>query len=171
MKAVAAGILLLGSGALLMAHATTSPALKPVAASFTPAVAGKTFVPTCKAGAVTQTRAEPAWVNASFAKDGCVAPSLPGIVNGFTAKRSQIVAAMAAQKKYDAMADAYQRCIRGFVDARQAQAEKMKQQADVALLLIENHRITASRVAKQTVAERTDLAVNQFNEYGSACPD
>ena len=92
-------------------------------------------------------------------------------VNGYVVKRAGIVAAMAAHKKYDAMAGAYQRCIHDFVDARQSQAQKTGQRVNVALLLIENHRIAASRAAMQSVAQRTDLAVNQFNEYGSSCPD
>ena len=170
-KTIWAGILLAGSGGLLVAHgATTQPAPLPEAKPAVKAAAAA-FTPTCKAGPVAETPPEPAWVNASFANDHCVAPPLPVAVNGYIVKRAGIVAAMAAHKKYDLLADAYQRCIRDFEGARQAQAQKTGQRVNVALLLIENHRIAASRASMQSVAQRTDLAVNQFNEYGSSCPE
>jgi len=169
-KTIWAGALLLGSGAWLVAHGATTPAPPPAANPATKSVAA-VFTPTCKAGPVSEAPPEPAWVNASFANDHCVAPPLPVAVNGYVVKRAGIMAAMAAHKKYDAMAGAYQRCIRDFVDTRQAEAQKTGQRVNVALLLIENHRIAASRAAMQTVAQRTDLAVNQFNEYGSSCPE
>jgi hypothetical protein len=172
-KAVWAGALLLGSGAWLVAHGATTPASLPAAKPALKSVAptDKSFTPTCKAGPVAEAPPEPAWISASFANDHCAAPPLPVAVNGYVAKRTGIVAAMAAHKKYDLLAGAYQRCIRDFEGARQAQAQKTGQRVNVALLLIENHRIAASRASMQTVAQRTDLAVNQFNEYGSSCPD
>jgi hypothetical protein len=140
-------------------------------ASQTQVAAGKPFVPVCKASEVVDTRPDPAWVGASFAHDNCWAPQMPAPVDGFTATRGQVVAAMAAVKSYDALADRYQRCISDFVTIRKAQADKGKKPMDAALIMIETHRITASQENKKKAANQMNVAINAFNEYGSECPD
>jgi hypothetical protein len=131
----------------------------------------KSFVPVCKGNQVADTRPDPAWVGASYAHDNCWAPRTPARLDGYTATREQIVAAMAAVKSYAASSDAYQKCISDFVRLRKAQAGKDKKLLDAALILIENHRITASQENKRKVAEQVEVAINAFNEYGSECPE
>jgi hypothetical protein len=149
--------------------AIASPAPKPAAAQ--PASAN-TFVPTCSANQVAvDTRPDPAWVGASFAHDDCWAPALPAQINGASATRPQIVAAMAASKRYAVQATAYQKCISDFVVARRAAADKVKKPIEVALVTIEDHRIAASENNKKKVAALTGNAVEAFNEFGSQCDD
>ena len=149
--------------------AIASPAPKPVAAQTANA---NTFVPTCSADqVVVDTRPDPAWVGASFAHDDCWAPALPATFNGANASREKIVAAMAASKRYNVQAAAYQKCISDFVVARRAAADKVKKPIDVALVTIEDHRIAASENNKKKVAALTGNEVQAFNEFGSQCDD
>src|SRR5437879_10112624 len=67
--------------------------------------AGKPFAAVCKAGEIADSRPDPAWVGASFARDNCWAPPMPARLDGRTAKREQIVAAMTAEKRYLAQSD------------------------------------------------------------------
>jgi hypothetical protein len=133
----------------------------------------RTFSATCSlaAGATTDSRPDPAWVNASFANDNCRAPALPARLSGRAASREAIMAYTAAEERYDAGAGTYQRCIQHFVSARLAQAQQRKQTPDVALVAIENHRIVTSSNNQKKLSDQVALAVTQFNAYGSDCPD
>jgi hypothetical protein len=155
------------SGALHAVRAAPEP--KP-SGSVLPArvAAGKAFAPVCKANELGDTRPDPAWVGASFEHDNCWAPRLPAPLNGATASREQIVAGMAAEKKYLAMSDAYQKCIGDFVVFRKTRAKKP---VSAALILIETHRILAAEKNEQRAANQIKVAINAFNEYGSECPD
>lgn len=166
--AIGAGLLaaLAAPGVLLVAKATPQP----VAKLSSPPPAGKSFAAICKSGEVVDSRPDPAWVGQSFARDNCTAPELPAPVNGLTASREQIVAGMAATKRYAALSDAYQRCIRDFVAARQSRADADKQVA-LALVTIENHRILVSENNKKKASDRMNASIMAFNEYGSGCPD
>ena len=135
-----------------------------------PPAAGKPFAPICKSGEVVDSRPDPAWVGQSFARDNCTAPQMPAPVNGLVASREQIVAGMAATKRYALLSDAYQRCIRDFVTARQSRADAARPLA-LALVTIENHRILVSENNKQKARARMDASIMAFNEYGSGCPD
>ena len=149
--------------------AIASPAPKPAAIQ---AANASTFVPTCSADqVVVDTRPDPAWVGASFAHDDCWAPVMPATFNGANASREKIVAAMAASKRYNVQATAYQKCISDFVVARRAAADKVKKPIDVALVTIEDHRIAASENNKKKVAALTGNEVQAFNEFGSQCDD
>ena len=117
------------------------------------------------------TRPDPAWVGASFAHDDCWAPVMPATFNGANASREKIVAAMAASKRYNVQATAYQKCISDFVVARRAAADKVKKPIDVALVTIEDHRIATSENNKKKVAALTGNEVQAFNEFGSQCDD
>jgi hypothetical protein len=130
-----------------------------------------TFVPTCSANEVVDTRPDPVWVGTSFAHDNCWAPAMPSSVNGAAASRAQIVAAMAAEKRYNALAAVYQKCVSDFVVARNAEANNNKKPVDEALNLIEDHRITTSDDNRKKVAALTRNAINDFNEFGSQCDD
>jgi hypothetical protein len=140
-------------------------------ASQAQAAGADAFVPTCKANEVVDTRPDPAWVGQSFAHDNCWAPQMPAPLNGYTATRNQIVAGMTAVDRYIASADVYQKCISDFVSLRQTQAGKGKKPVDMTLIMIENHRITASQENKKKASNRIKVAINAFNEYGSECPD
>ncbi len=166
--AIGAGLLaaLAAPGVLLVAKA----APQPVAKLSSPPAAGKSFAAICKSGEVVDSRPDPAWVGQSFARDNCTAPELPAPVNGLTASREQIVAGMAATKRYAALSDAYQRCIRDFVAARQSRADADKPVA-LALVTIENHRILVSENNKKKASDRMNASIMAFNEYGSGCPD
>jgi hypothetical protein len=128
------------------------------------------FVPTCSAAAqVVDSRADPAWVGASFSGDNCWAPALPPAFDGTNASREQIVAAVATAKSYKAKADVYQRCIASAVSSRTAAAEKTGKPLDVAFVTIETHRITASEDNKKKVEELVAAEVEEFNQPGSEC--
>jgi hypothetical protein len=149
--------------------AIASPAPKPAAAQ---TVSADTFVPTCSAGqVVVDTRPDPAWVGASFAHDDCWAPPLPARFDGANATRPRILAAMAAAKRYNLEAAAYQKCISDFVVARRAAADQVKKPINVALVTIEDHRIAASENNKKKVAAITGNEIQAFNEFGSQCDD
>jgi hypothetical protein len=167
--AIGAGLALAlaAPGLLLVAKATPQP--QPVAASSRIAD-GKPFAPICKTGEVTDTRPDPAWVGQSFARDNCTAPQMPAPVNGLVASREEIVAGMAATRRYAAASDAYQRCIRDFVSLRQSRPDAGKPVA-MALVTIENHRILAAENNKKKARARMDASIMAFNEYGSGCPD
>jgi hypothetical protein len=163
-------------GSFLAVHAAPEPsrAAAPEKISFASnAPKSQSFSATCSldGGAVADSRPDPAWVKASFANDNCRAPALPARVNGLTASRETIIAYTAAEKRYDAAADAFQRCIQHFVSARSALAQQRKQSLDMALAAIENHRIVTSRDDEKKVSDQVALAVTQFNAYGSDCPD
>jgi hypothetical protein len=132
--------------------------------------AGKTFASVCKANEIVDSRPDPKWVDASFANDKCQAPSMPAAIDGYSAKRSAIVAGMAAARRYDASADAFQQCVRDFVAAQRSHADNNKKPLSTPLVLIENHRLLASEKDKKLVESRIGAAINAFNEYGSECP-
>jgi hypothetical protein len=166
--AIGVGLLaaLAAPGVLLVAKAMPQPAPKLSA----PPAQGKPFAPICKTGEVVDSRPDPAWVGQSFARDNCEAPQMPAPVNGLVASREQIVAGMAATKRYAFLSDAYQRCIRDFVTVRQSRADAARPVA-LALVTIENHRILVSETNKKKAKARMDASIMAFNEYGSGCPD
>jgi hypothetical protein len=128
----------------------------------------KPFARICKSDEVIDARPTPAWVRASFASDNCRAPSMPAVVDGFTASREQVVAGMAAAERYAAAADAFERCVQDFVVAQKV--DKSGKPANMSVAIIENHRILASQRNKKIVSARMDAAISNFNEYGSGCP-
>ena len=166
--AIGAGLALAlaAPGVLLVAKAMPQPAPKVSAAP----AAGKSFAAICKSGEVVDSRPEPAWVGQSFARDNCTAPDMPAAINGLTASREQIVAGMAATRRYAALSDAYQRCIRDFVIARQSRADADRPVA-MALVTIENHRILVSETNKKKAMDPMIASIMPFNEYGSRCPE
>jgi hypothetical protein len=139
--------------------------------SLTQLASGKPFPATCKTSDLGDTRPELDWIRTSFADDSCPAPRTPLPVDGFTASREQIVAAMAATKRYAAASDAFQRCISDFLAARNAQSDKDGKPADAVLAILENQRIAASERSKKRVVYEVKAAIDNFNEYGSECPD
>lgn len=129
------------------------------------------FAPTCRGDEVLDSRPDPAWVRASFANDHCQQPGLPPAIDGYTASREAVVAAMAASKRYAVAAGQFQKCVSDFVAARQAEAHHGGMALTPSQIVIENHRILASARAKEIADAQVRVAINAFNEYGSECPD
>jgi hypothetical protein len=125
----------------------------------------------CRASEIGDARPDPAWVRTSFANDSCSAPPMPAPVDGYTASREQILAAMAARKRYAAASDVFQRCVSDFLFARKAQSDRDGKPVDEALVILENQRIAASERSKRRNAKQVTYAIHSFNEYGSDCPD
>src|SRR5262245_53791239 len=97
-----------------VAAAAAAPGLFPVvSAAPEPAriskPAPKTFKPVCRGDEVLDSRPDPAWVRQSFNRDNCQAPNLPPMLDGASATREQVVAAMEEAKVYAAKADAFER--------------------------------------------------------------
>jgi hypothetical protein len=132
--------------------------------------AGKPFAPVCKANEVVDSRPDPAWVGASFAGDNCRAPSMPAPLDGLKATRQQIVAGMAAAKRYAVLSDAYQKCIADFVALRKTQADRGAKPVNTPFVVIETHRILVAQENKKKADNQIKVAINTFNEYGSECP-
>ncbi len=158
------------AGAFLAAQATPEPGKTVRNVSISRLAGGQSFAPVCKASDIVDSRPDPAWVGVSFAGDNCQAPVVPAALNGSTASRVQVVASMAALKRYNTASDAFQRCVRDFVAAKRAQAEKISKPVSNSLVIIENHRILASETNKNKVAAQVRAAIVAFNEYGSECP-
>jgi hypothetical protein len=129
------------------------------------------FAAICRASEIGDISPDAAWHQASFAYDNCSAPAMPAPADGSTASREQIVAAMAAMKRYAAAADAFQRCVSDFLVARNSQTERDGKPTDEVLVILENQRIIASERSQRRNAEQVKFAINSFNEYGSDCPD
>jgi hypothetical protein len=175
LKTIAIAVALFGGvAAPAVFHASPAAAPQPGGKSFQPqssqsqTTASQSFAATCSASAKkVDSRVDPAWVGQSFAGDGCSAPGLPKPVDGYTASRARILAGMAAQKKYIAEADVYQRCIMDYVAGRRATADKGAKPMAVALVIIESHRLSASKASKQRVADQANETIRAFNEAGS----
>lgn len=131
----------------------------------------KPFARICKSDEVIDARPTPAWVRASFASDNCRAPSMPAMVDGFSASREQIVAVMEAGNRYAAAADVFEQCVADFVASRKANAGKGGKPLSNSLVIIENHRVFESQRNRKLVSARIDGAINDFNEFGSGCPE
>jgi hypothetical protein len=139
--------------------------------SLTQLTSGKPFSVTCKSSDLGDTRPDLDWIRTSFADDNCPAPSAPRPVDGFSASREQIVAAMAATKRYAAASDVFERCVSDFVATHNARRHDDGKAPDAVLAILENQRIAASERSKKRVVYEVEAAINNFNEYGSECPD
>jgi hypothetical protein len=120
---------------------------------------------------VLDSRPDPAWVSQSFNKDNCRAPLLPAALDGFSATREQVVAAMADAKRYAAASDAFQKCVSDFVTVKRMEAMRGGRSLTPSQVIIENHRILVSQRSKERATAQVRVAINAFNEYGSDCPD
>jgi hypothetical protein len=105
-------------------------------------------------------------VGQSYAGDNCQAPVLPARLDGLKASREQVVAGMAAAKRYAAEAAAFQACVSRFIAARRESRPLTPSQ-----VIIENHRILVSQRAVETAAGQIKTAIVAFNSYGSDCPE
>jgi len=153
-----ATLLAFGAMPTRMPQATVAAPAKPTSQ--------KPFTSICSANVGEETSRDPAWVSASFENDHCVAPPMPAPLDGASAKREAIVAAMAAGKRYGALSAAFQKCIGDFVAARRAHANT---QAGKSFLLIENHRVFVSEKNRKRVDNQVAAEIDAFNAYGSEC--
>jgi hypothetical protein len=131
--------------------------------------APKTFKPVCRGDEVLDSRPDPAWVRQSFHRDNCQAPALPPMLDGASATREQVVAAMEEVKVYAAKADAFERCVSDFVAAKRAEATAGGKGLTQPQVIIENHRILVSQRSKERADAQVRVAINAFNHYGSSC--
>lgn len=131
------------------------------------AVAPDTNFAICKDGVADAGRPDPAWVLASYDGDNCRAPALPPRLDGRSAPRDKIVAAMAAKKRYDTSADAFERCIADAIVLRKARGAV----TDKSFLLVENHRMLVSEKNRRLAAAQLAAAIDAFNAFGSECAE
>ncbi len=164
---LAVGVLAVAAAPEFFPVVSAAPEPPPVIAKAAP----KSFKPVCRGDEVLDSRPDPAWVSQSFNKDNCRAPLLPAALDGFSASREQVVAAMAEAKRYAAAANAFQRCVSDYVAAKRTEAARGGAPLTPSQIIIENHRILVSQRAAQTAAAQVRVAINAFNEYGSDCPD
>jgi hypothetical protein len=127
------------------------------------------FAPVCRGDEILDSRPDPRWVGESFNNDRCRAPRLPPVLNGATATREQVVAAMEEVKRYAVQADAFQQCVSDFVTARKARTASGEKSLSPSEVIIENHRILVSQRSKETAAAQVRVAINAFNRFGSDC--
>ena len=158
------------AGTLVVAKAAPEPVPVSVSKSVLPP-GDKPLGRICKSDEIVDSRPSPAWVSASFEKDNCQAPGMPAQVDGFTASRDQVMASMAAMKRYTAASDAFERCIQAFVENRTTEAQKGGRPFGTPLVIIENHRILVSQRNQKLAEARVTATINNFNEYGSGCAD
>ena len=136
-----------------------------------PNSAAATFTPSCLSGELADLRPDPAWVGASYEHDACVAPKLPGRINGATAKRETVLAAMAAAKAYGVAAGNFQQCIADYLARRKMMAARSGRPIPPWLPILENHRILASQKNIEQGDAQLRSTVDAFNAYGSECED
>ena len=132
-----------------------------------PPAARRTFDALCKDGVVAESRPDPAWLLASYDGDNCRAPAMPAALDGRSATRAQITAGMAAVKAYAAKAEAFEKCVTGFVAVAKTQGAAPGK----SFLPVETHRILVSVKNRKLAAARMAAAINAFNEYGSECAE
>lgn len=104
----------------------------------------------------------------AFADDSCQAPPVPPSVDGATATRDQLVAAVNAAKSYISASDAYQQCIGDYIAAQKADAAKNKTTFDPAIEQAETAKVDANQASKQRVGDAVNAAVGA---YKSAHPN
>lgn len=168
--ALAAAVLLLAATPEFLHVVKAAPEPVPLGA-VSRAPSDTRFKPVCRGDEVLDSRPDPAWVSQSFNKDNCRAPLLPAALDGFSATREQVVAAMAEAKRYAAASDTFQKCVSDFVAAKRTEAVRGGRSLTPSQAIIENHRILVSQRSKERAAAQVRVAINAFNEYGSECPD
>jgi alpha-beta hydrolase superfamily lysophospholipase len=100
----------------------------------------------------------------AFADDTCQAPPVPVAVDGATASRDQLVAAIAAVKTYIAASDTYQTCIGDYLAAQKVQADKDKKPVDPATIQAEGDKVTANQNNKQTIGDAINVSIGAFKK-------
>lgn len=161
-----------------IAIAVTSAAILGLVAHAAPQAANTYSIPPQIAASLTaicttgdQGRPDPAWLRQSFENDHCSAPQEPPVVDGTKASRDQLMAGLAAAKRFAASSERYQECISAYLTQRLQEAQRTGTQIKTSVLTIETHRIVASAASNKRVSDRIAMAVDDFNAEGSECPD
>lgn len=130
-----------------------------------PKIADTPFATICRDGALPEGRPDTAWVQASFANDGCRLAPMPAAIDGAAVPRERIVAAMADAKRYEAATVAFQHCVGEFVAARARRGAPLT----MPQRLIEQHRLLVGEQSRDAAAAQVRAAIEAFNMYGSDC--
>lgn len=93
------------------------------------------------------------------------------MLDGTKASRDQLMAGLAAAKKFAASADRYQQCISAYLTQRMQETARTGKPMKANVVTIESHRIVASAASKKRVWDRIAMAVDNFNAEGSECPE
>lgn len=128
--------------------------------------AEEAFAAMCREG-VVESRRDPAWLGQSYLGDNCQAPRAPAVIKGASASREEIVAGMAAVKRYAAASDAFQKCVSDFIAARKTGSSRPLAPAQV---IIQNYRVLVSQKNKEIADKQMQASIVAFNKYGSDCP-
>ena len=158
--------MVVASAAILALVGPVSP--QPAAASFIPPRIAASFTAICRTGDAG--RPDPAWMRQSFEHDDCRLPEEPPVVDGTTASRDQLMAGLAAAKRFAAATERYQTCISAYLTQRKQAAERTAKPMKASFVAIETHRMIASEASKKRVWNRITMAVDTFNAEGSECP-
>lgn len=148
-----------------MAHASPEPAIP---SSILPQTAASPAA-ICSTG--DGGRPDPAWMRQSFENDNCWAPQEPPVIDGTKASRNQLMAGLAAAKKFTTSADRYQQCISAYMARRKKESERNGKPLKPIFTAIETHRMIASEASKKRVWDQIAMSVDDFNAEGSECPE
>src|SRR5579871_5677875 len=119
----------------LVAHVTPESAVTPSI----PARTDAAFAAICKTSSVD--RPDPDWMRQSFEGDHCSLPQEPQALDGTKASRDELIAGLAAAKKFAVAAERYQECINAYLTQRKHESERSGQPVKLTLVAIETHRI------------------------------
>ncbi len=157
----------LASAAILGFMPPASP--QPAATSTLPAQIAASLSAICST--TDEGRPDPPWMRESFENDNCSAPQEPSLPDGTKANRDQLIAGLAAAKKFAASAERYQQCISSYLTERMREAQRTGTPMKANILTIESRRIVASAASKKKVWDQITMAVDTFNAEGSECPE
>ena len=166
---VAAVLTVAASPEFFPVRAASEPKPLPDARPAEPAAepVGETFAAICRSDEIVDSRRDPAWLAQSYVGDNCQAPKMPAAIDGYKASQEQIVAGMAAVKRYTVAAEVFQKCVSDFVAARKAGSSRPLTPSQV---IIQNYRVLVSQKSKETAEGQMRVAIVAFNKYGSDCP-
>jgi hypothetical protein len=94
----------------------------------------------------------------------CTEPVTPTPVDGNTVTQTQLVAALAAVKDFQARSDAYQDCLRANVDAQKADAIKNNTVFDTTAEQTMVAKVAANQQAKEQAVRDVNNAVGVFKQ-------
>ena len=156
-----AGLAILGFVPPVSPEPAATSSLPPQIAASLSAICG-----TANAG-----RSDPAWLRQSFENDNCRAPQEPRVPDGTRANRDQLMAGLAAARRFAVSTERYQQCISAYLTERMREAQRTGAPMRATTLTIESHRIVASAASKKRVWDQIAVAVDTFNAEGSECPE
>ncbi len=160
-------VIVVASAAILGSAAHEPP--EPTSTSSVPPQIAASLTAICRTD--DKDRPDPAWLRQSFENDNCWAPQEPPVLDGTRASRDQLMAGLAAAKRFAVSAERYQQCISTYLTRRMQEAEQTGRPMKATVVTIETHRIVASAASKKRVWDQIAMAVDIFNAEGSDCPE